>query len=189
LKIDFRTRRIVFFNDSAVEDIILEYADYDYNSTDSRTGTILRDVMFLCPSRRVVRALASQNVPAYLYHWAYHGDWIEDPILGDYHSSELEFVFDNAWPPIIHTFSPRDQAMSDIMSEYWTNFAKTQNPNLPMNWASNVTWPLFDNETGLNIALEFPPTLQQHLYWSHCDVLDNIQEYYPSSTKIDFQRR
>jgi len=170
------TALLHFFNETAIQDILMQYPDYDYNSTDSRTSMILRDTEFLCPSRRAARAVSSQGVPVYMYHWAYHGDFIEDPILGDYHSSEIEFVFDNAWPPEIHQFSPRDQAMSDIMGQYWTNFAKSLSPNGPV--ITNVTWPLY-NATGLNIVLEYPPTIQQHLYWGYCDVLDTIQESYP----------
>jgi len=167
-----------FYNASGAQAIMWEYPDYDYNSTDQRTGTILRDSFFLCPSRRALRAVTSQGLPGYMYHWTYKGDWIEDPILGDYHSSELPFVFDNAWPPLIHAFTERDQQMASIMGQYWTNFAKTFNPNVPVTWASNLTWPLYTPDIGLNIVLEMPPTIQQHLYWGHCDVFDTLQESY-----------
>ncbi|MCR4765828.1 MAG: carboxylesterase family protein [Bacteroidaceae bacterium] len=54
---------------------------------------------------------------------------------GSFHSSELWFMFhtlDRAWRP----FTKADYRLADEMTDAWTNFAKTGNPNAPSsnNW-------------------------------------------------------
>ena len=47
---------------------------------------------------------------------------------GAYHSSEIEFVFEDL-PSKNLPWRPEDRKLSDEISSYWTNFAKTGNPN------------------------------------------------------------
>jgi para-nitrobenzyl esterase len=47
---------------------------------------------------------------------------------GAYHSAEIEFVF-GALPSKNLPWRPEDTRLSDLMSTYWTNFAKTGDPN------------------------------------------------------------
>jgi para-nitrobenzyl esterase len=50
------------------------------------------------------------------------------PSQGAYHSAEIEFVFE-ALPSKDLPWRPEDEKLSDLMSSYWTNFAKTGDPN------------------------------------------------------------
>ena len=51
--------------------------------------------------------------------------------MGAFHSLELPFVFgalrDPAWQWL--PFTPEDQALSKLIQTYWTNFAKSGDPN------------------------------------------------------------
>lgn len=49
---------------------------------------------------------------------------------GAYHSAEIEFVF-QALASKKLPWRPEDEQTSDLMSSYWTNFAKTGDPNGP----------------------------------------------------------
>lgn len=52
---------------------------------------------------------------------------------GAFHSSELWYVFgtlNRCWRTLEEGFTPWDYALSDRMIDYWTNFAKTGNPNM-----------------------------------------------------------
>ena len=49
---------------------------------------------------------------------------------GAYHSAEIEFVF-NVLPSKNLPWRPEDTKLADLMSSYWTNFAKTGDPNGP----------------------------------------------------------
>jgi hypothetical protein len=52
------------------------------------------------------------------YHFEYAMDFIEYPLVGDYHASELVFVFDNQWPAIVHDFSAKDKQMAAWFGTY-----------------------------------------------------------------------
>jgi para-nitrobenzyl esterase len=50
------------------------------------------------------------------------------PSRGAYHSAEIEFVFEALASKNL-PWRPEDEKLSDLMSSYWTNFAKSGNPN------------------------------------------------------------
>jgi para-nitrobenzyl esterase len=53
-----------------------------------------------------------------------------DPNRGAYHSADIEYVFETLdWKHLPWTAD--DRKLSDTISSYWTNFAKTGNPNGP----------------------------------------------------------
>jgi para-nitrobenzyl esterase len=62
---------------------------------------------------------------------------------GAYHSAEIEFVF-NVLPSKALPWSPADKKLSDLMSVYWSNFAKTGDPN----GAGLPPWPAFTKTDG-----------------------------------------
>jgi para-nitrobenzyl esterase len=49
---------------------------------------------------------------------------------GAYHSAEIEFVFETLASKKL-PWRPEDKKVSELMSSYWTNFAKTGDPNGP----------------------------------------------------------
>lgn len=57
---------------------------------------------------------------------------------GAYHSAEIEFVF-NVLPSKNLPWRPEDQKVSDLVSSYWVNFAKSGDPN----GAGLPKWPAF----------------------------------------------
>jgi len=160
-----------FFNKSVVNTIMTLYAGPQYKSYEDRCAHVLRDYFFTCANRRAARALSASG-PVYLYQFTYLGDWIEDPLLGDYHSSELEFVWDNAFPPIIHAFSARDTTMANTFGTYWTNFAKSHNPNTPAK--PPLTWPQYEKSSDLNMVLKETPVIQSGLVSDLCDFWDTL---------------
>ena len=77
----------------------------------------------------------------YTYYFDRAIPWPEHPEFGAFHSGELPYVFNN-----LHLFDRPweevDHNIADQMSTYWTNFAKTGDPNssdLPL-------WPAFNTD-------------------------------------------
>jgi para-nitrobenzyl esterase len=68
--------------------------------------------------------------------------------LGAFHSSELEYVFHNL-DTRPYEWTDTDRKLSDAMSAYWVNFAKTGNPN--GNGLPN--WPACDAKN--DVLMEF----------------------------------
>ncbi len=145
----------------------------------ARTSAMITHFFFRCGVRRSARAIvqAPNAPPLWLYHFNYKLDWIEGPLLGDYHTSELSFVWDNQWPPLLHDFSDADQEMSDAFTSFWTNLAKGGSPN---SAAVPLQWPQYSYPEGThpdsNMNLELPLNTQQGLDSAICDFWDGIKE-------------
>jgi para-nitrobenzyl esterase len=79
---------------------------------------------------------------------------------GAYHSAEIEFVF-NVLSSKALPWSANDRKLSDLMSAYWSNFAKTGNPNGP----GLPQWPAFRGADGnqvMHLATESHPAPERH---------------------------
>ena len=75
--------------------------------------------------------LLTGGKPVYRYRF---DDWLPQPAgtpsHGAYHSAEIEFVFNNLANKNL-PFGSDDRKLADVMSTYWSNFAKTGDPNQP----------------------------------------------------------
>jgi para-nitrobenzyl esterase len=78
--------------------------------------------------------------PVYRYHFElipppskYHG-------AEAFHSDEIEYVFGTLDTRPNSTWRPEDRKLSEQMMDYWTNFAKTGNPNGP----GLLEWPVYE---------------------------------------------
>ena len=77
--------------------------------------------------------------PLYSYYFDHPEPWPQHPQFGTFHTSEVPYVFDTIYA-VNHPFTDEDQRISDQMSAYWVDFAKTGDPN-GMGMAH---WPAFD---------------------------------------------
>ena len=92
--------------------------------------------------------------PLYSYYFDHPEPWPQYPQFGTFHTSEVPYVFDTLYT-VEHPFTAEDQSISDQMSSYWTNFAKTGNPN----GMGLVDWPNFsaDSRTVMELGSRMGP--------------------------------
>jgi para-nitrobenzyl esterase len=132
-----------YFGQSRVAAILKQYPLANYTTpmyaliaalTDS--GMVTNNRIGLC-NLHLANQLAAPHVPLYSYEFAdrtapYPTPIFEAPgdLVGAAHTKELSYLFHQ------NELTPAQRKLSDIMIQYWTNFAATGNPNgkdLP-NW-------------------------------------------------------
>jgi carboxylesterase type B len=79
--------------------------------------------------------------------------------LGASHGSELVYVF-NTSP----AFTAEQQPISDLMQRYWSNFAKTGDPN----GGSDLMWPAFTESTNVRVNLSKQPSIVNDFRKQEC---------------------
>ena len=96
-------------------------------------GALGTDDIFTCPARNAELLLA-QRVPTWVYE--FHDETAPTLFfppasfpLGDAHAFELDYLFNLAGIDSLLFLTPDQVALSDTMIGYWTQFAKTLNPN------------------------------------------------------------
>jgi len=96
------------------------------------------DIVGACPvgAMAALTADAGQHVFVYRFDRSIPGKGQKE--LGAFHSLEVPYVFGALRDPTWHwlPFTPDDAALSNLIQTYWTNFAKSGNPNAPglPNW-------------------------------------------------------
>jgi len=143
--------------------VLSVYSFSVYPTGGQALGTAATDGAFSCPGQNAALALSAW-VPTYAYEFADEnappaqadfGGLLTFP-LGAYHTSELQFLFKNfdvfGFPPSLITLSPHERMLSQKMLTYWTQFAKTGNPNI----SPEPSWPAYSSG---NLFLQLvPPT-------------------------------
>lgn len=93
----------------------------------------------------MAQAMTKAGQPAYLYYFTY-AESGKRAHLGAYHGEELKFLSDSF--PADWEYSRDDEMLGEAIRTYWTQFAKTGNPNSP----GLPAWVPFDAR--LNQCLE-----------------------------------
>lgn len=113
-----------------------------YDTTDfAKMLTLVNtDKVWAEPARFTARAVTAKGQQAYVYLFSYVSPSMKQMMrYGASHASEIGYVFDNlrSWNGAPSQFTAGDSAVAKMMNTYWTNFAKTGNPNGNglANWA------------------------------------------------------
>lgn len=121
-----------------------------YGDVDDRT--ILNNLefdTFFGSQRWLARQHAKANLPTYLYRFDYVYAAERGTIPGARHGEETPYVFKTLGHRVPVDISSEDWDMSDLVSAYWVNFAKTSNPN----GTGQPDWPR--HTTARDVLLDF----------------------------------
>jgi para-nitrobenzyl esterase len=120
-------------------DAVMKAFDPDGSGDKTRIINDLSTVQAITePDRNLSRIQSKAGAPVYLYYFSYVPEALKaKQPYGARHTDEIRYVFG---APTAGAFAPQDKALSDAMSQYWANFAKTGNPGA----VAGVAWPKFD---------------------------------------------
>lgn len=129
------------------------------------------DTSFRCSAVAQLAWHAAAGNPAYEYEFARVPPGRE--ALGSIHGTEITYVFGTLdRPQVIPGFPPQgatvvDTQVSDVMQQYWTNFAKTGDPN----GGQLRVWPKFDVSSRAYIQFtDAGPVAKEGLRRPFCDL-------------------
>jgi len=96
-----------------------------YASEDEANRRLGGDAIFAEPALAFGLSQARAEAPTFLYRFGYVAEAQRQPALGAVHASDVAFQFGNL--PADATAA--DRAAAKQLGDYWTNFAKTGDPN------------------------------------------------------------
>jgi para-nitrobenzyl esterase len=140
------------FGDAACQ-VEEQYQASDDTQANAVYLRLITDIMFRCPTRVLARIASHRRDSVYLYSF-------EQGLA--YHGQELDYVF--ARTPAAGSPAP-SAALTQLIQGYWTQFAKTGDPNAE----GQPEWPRYHAHDDQNVTLADPPGVASGLAASDCD--------------------
>jgi len=108
------------------------YAIDAHMGRDAAADEWLNDALMTCPSAAMATLNAANGHASFVYQFRRSIPGRGESDLGSFHSLELPYVFGALRNPVWSswlTFAKLDEALAASIESYWTNFAKTGDPN------------------------------------------------------------
>ncbi len=113
---------------------------------------------------------AAINSPVYMYKFTRVPDTLLK-IFGSFHGLEIFYLFGNFMIRVISIpDTPADSSLSQTIMGYWSNFAKTGNPNGP----GLPDWPAYSADKGRYIELGENVTASAGLYEEYRELINLV---------------
>ncbi|TNM94334.1 neuroligin 4 X-linked a isoform X2 [Takifugu flavidus] len=200
--------------DTLRETIKFMYTDWaDKENPETRRKTLvalLTDHQWVAPAVATADLHAQYGSPTYFYAFYHHCQSDMKPSWADSaHGDEVPYVF--GIPMIGPTdlfncnFSKNDVMLSAVVMTYWTNFAKTGDPNQPVpqdtkfihtkpNRFEEVAWTKYNPKDQLYLHIGLKPRVRDHYratkvaFWlelvPHLHNINEFFQYVSTTTKI-----
>jgi len=134
----------------------------------------LSDAQFTAPARRMARGLdLAQNEPVWRYFFN-HAQAGLGSFYGAAHGLELPFIFqsveESSYGKSVF-YNNNDKLVGKALLDYWTNFARTGNPN-----ASGLAeWPSYNWQTDPYLEIKASPSAGTGLRTQKSDYWDRVR--------------
>ncbi len=156
---------------------IAKYIGQPIFNRDAAIDQASNDILMACPIGALAQLTGATGRKVFVYRFDRSIPGKGESTLGAFHSLEIPYVFNafhdasRAWLP----FTDADFKLSGTIETYWTNFAKSGDPN----GSGTPSWPQWNS--GDEGYLEFSPTAepiaQRHFSPSFCYLsLDRLHQ-------------
>ena len=133
----------------------------------SRMFTVMS---FAAGSLHAADTMAAINSPVYMYKFTRIPDTVLK-MFGSFHGLEIFYLFGNFMVRIITIpDTPVDSSLSQDIMKYWTNFARTGNPNGP----GLPDWPAYSADKGQYIELGEHIAASSGLYEEYRELISRV---------------
>uniref|UniRef100_A0A8C8JMS8 Carboxylesterase type B domain-containing protein n=1 Tax=Oncorhynchus tshawytscha TaxID=74940 RepID=A0A8C8JMS8_ONCTS len=200
--------------DTLRETIKFMYTDWaDRDNPDTRRKTLVAlftDHQWVEPSVVTADLHARYGSPTYFYAFYHHCQSLMKPVWSDSaHGDEVPYVFGipmvGATDLFPCNFSRNDIMLSAVVMTYWTNFAKSGDPNKPVpqdtkfihtkaNRFEEVAWSKYNPHDQLYLHIGLKPRIRDHYratkvaFWKHLVPhlynLHDMFHYTSTTTKV-----
>ncbi len=158
-------------------DLYQIYPIEEFSNVGEAMAAIIGDWLMYCPTVKLSDLLHDEGYPVFQYIFTEYSDsilraladsqkGINAPSVGIVHGSDVPFIFDRSGPTgEIKTTAQQNAAL--IISNYWSNFARSGNPNSH----NKPYWPIYDtaNKEHINLGEDFTTSKElrkiQCAYW------------------------
>jgi para-nitrobenzyl esterase len=147
VKADLFEKNVRYSFGPTAEAVLAKYPHASDAEATQSTREMVRDLAFGWPAW----AWASQQTKVGKNKaWVYYMEHLpSSPTTGVAHAAEVPYVFGNLGGAMNWT-APEDFPVSDKISTYWVNFAKTGDPNGP----GLPVWPAFDEKSNATMIFD-----------------------------------
>jgi para-nitrobenzyl esterase len=145
-------------------------AEYPSGSVPSTTlnpqtaalARVIGDSRLVCTTFDTAVRTSHAGASVFMYNFDVPVPLVVSATLGATHGSELTSVFGTS--PLFAS-DAGGKSISDLIQRYWTNFAKTGNPNA----GADLSWPAFSESANVRINFGLPqPTIVNNFRAEEC---------------------